>query len=369
MLSSLVKHPFRKPDEILADDKHGGLNLVEFRAMPGCSASSSLPTVVMAHGFGSGLSFFYRNIDDILNSGKVKRVILVDWLGMGGSTRLPSSQSPIRSILSRFASRSDVFPHLNFFLDPFDSLLRDKNMFDPNEPIWLVGHSLGGYLAAKYVMRIHEEQSTSDVLKPNITKLVLASPVGFQPLPASHEIVSLPFPLRIFKALWVANFTPQAIIRMMGSSRGKRAVKNVLHRRIPHLNSNSVTDDGESELDLLAEYLYHITVAPPSGEYAMNSLLEPSASKSGIGIFALESLGCGSLADAISANRSSSLESIKVLFGDNDWMKFHEPMARQEMREILSRCSVPSSVQIIPNAGHHLYIDNPDNFVRQILED
>ena len=367
LLSSLVSHPFRKPDEIISDDKHGGLNLVEFRAR---HADASLPTVVMAHGFGSGLSFFYRNIDDILNSGKVKRVILVDWLGMGGSTRLPSSQSPIRSIFSRLTSSSGIYPHLNFFLDPFDSLLRDGNLFLPGEPIWLVGHSLGGYLAAKYVMRIHEEQHTcNSKLKPNITKLVLASPVGFQPLPSPHEIVSVPLPLRLFKALWIANWTPQAIIRIMGSSRGKRAVKNVLHRRIPHLNSNSITDDGLSELDLLAEYLYHITVAPASGEYAMNSLLEPSASKNGIGIFALDSLGCGSLADAISMNLSSSLESIKVLFGDNDWMKFHEPMAREEMQEIRLKCSISSSVQIIQNAGHHLYIDNPTNFVRQILED
>ena len=30
----------------------------------------------MAHGFGSGLSFFYRNVDDLLDSGKIGRVIL-----------------------------------------------------------------------------------------------------------------------------------------------------------------------------------------------------------------------------------------------------------------------------------------------------
>jgi len=376
LLSSLVNHPFRKPDEIISDDKHAGLNLVEFRARhaEATAPNSSLPTIVMAHGFGSGLSFFYRNIDHLLNSGKVKRVILVDWLGMGGSTRLPSGQSPIRSIFSNlFTSSPDVFPHLNFFLDPFDSLLRDKNLFVPGEPIWLVGHSLGGYLAAKYVMRIHEEEkSTSNSMpqQPNITKLVLASPVGFQPLPSPHELVPLPFALRLFKALWIANWTPQAIVRLMGSSRGKRSVKHVLHRRIPHLNVNSVTDDGQSELDLLSEYLYHITVAPASGEYAMNSLLEPSANKNGIGIFALESLGSGSMADAISTkHRSSSLESIKVLYGDHDCMKFHEPMARQEMQEILSKCSIRSSVQIVPNAGHHLYLDNPDIFNRQILED
>ena len=49
----------------------------------------------------------------------------------------------------------------------------------------------------------------------------------------------------------------------MGSSRGKQAVRRALRGRIPHLTTTGEgsSDDFESELDLLAEYLYHITVA------------------------------------------------------------------------------------------------------------
>ena len=50
LLSALVKHPFSKPT-----NKVGGLNCVEFQRF----GQRSLPTVVLTHGFGSGLSFFY----------------------------------------------------------------------------------------------------------------------------------------------------------------------------------------------------------------------------------------------------------------------------------------------------------------------
>ncbi|KAL7541345.1 hypothetical protein ACHAXR_010830 [Thalassiosira sp. AJA248-18] len=356
------------------------MNLVEFRAN---HAKSGLPTVVLAHGFGSGLSFFYRNIDDLLNSGKVSRVVCVDWIGMGGSSRPPCWDSPIRSLFGNHQSSSSRFSLCNskfspsravdFFLDPFDDMLRDGNIFDSGEPLWLVGHSLGGYLAAKYAMRIHQ-QPTSKI--PNLTKLILASPVGFQPPPSPHERIThsnLPPAIRLVDALWSANVTPQALVRLVGSSRGKSAVKRALHGRIPHLSQQSAVnsnDEFHSELDLLAEYLYHITVAPASGEYAMNSLMQPGVSKDGAGVFAREPLGGGSMTEIISQLSSSSpLESIKVLFGDKDWMQFHEPAARKEMQSIYTKCGIKSAVHIVPQAGHHLYLDNAPSFGRHILED
>lgn len=355
LLSALVKHPFSKPT-----NKVGGLNCVEFQRF----RQRSLPTVVLTHGFGSGLSFFYRNIDYLLNSGKVSRVICVDWLGMGGSDRPPCRESPIRSIFSTSFCNSKFSPlsAIDFFLDPLDELLCDEDMFYGGEPLWLVGHSLGGYLAAKYAMRINNQQH-----KPNLTKLILASPVGFQPVPSNERIASsnLPPAFRLVDALWSANITPQSLVRMMGSKRGMAVVKRALHGRIPHLQT-TCTDEFESELDLLAAYLYHITVANPSGEYAMNSLLEPAASKDGAGVFARQPLGGGYLTQSI----SPSLKSIKVLYGDKDWMRYNENAAREEMQSIQSKYDdIRAGVHIIPDAGHHLYLDNSLSFGKHILED
>jgi hypothetical protein len=208
-------------------------------------------------------------------------------------------------------------------------------------------------------MRIHNQQHT----RPNLRKLILASPVGFEPVPSSNARITssnLPPAFRLVDALWSANITPQSLVRMMGSKRGMAVVKRALHGRIPHLQS---TDS--AELDLLAAYLYHITVAPPSGEYAMNSLLEPAASKDGVGVFARQPLGGGYLAQSI----SSSLESIKVLYGDNDWMRFNENAARQEIQSIESKYDgIRAGVHIIQEAGHHLYLDNSLSFGRHILD-
>ena len=139
LLSALVKHPFHKPLETK------GLNWLEFRAKDNNQSQSQLPSLVLAHGFGSGSAFFYRNIDDLLNSGKISRIICVDWMGMGTSVRPPCWESPVRSIFSssklsfcnsKFSSVDDA---IDFFLDPLDTLLRDDKLFD-EEPVWLVGH-------------------------------------------------------------------------------------------------------------------------------------------------------------------------------------------------------------------------------------
>ena len=214
LLAKLVRHPFHKPSRLQEegnDDRKGGggreLNLVEFRAA-GSPSSPSLPTVVIAHGFGSGLSFFYRNVDDLLDSGKIGRVILVDWLGMGGSARPPCWESPVRSLFSTATTatttetttsrkfslcNSEFSPSsaIDFFLDPFDRMMRNKELFDDDEPVWLIGHSLGGYLAGMYAMRQYNNMYNNDTTKKkralNLTKLILLSPVGFRPQPTSPQ--------------------------------------------------------------------------------------------------------------------------------------------------------------------------------------
>jgi cardiolipin-specific phospholipase len=280
-----------------------------------------------------------------------------------------SLTSKISFCNSKFTTNDAV----DFFLNPLDAFLYDGNLFEPGEEIWLVGHSLGGYLSAKYAMRTIQTRNATNSTGPSVKKLILASPVGFQPAPTSHERIpssSLPSAFRILDTLWSANLTPQALIRIMGSSRGRSTIKRALHGRIPHLNQSTI-EDNYSKLDLLADYLYHVTVAPASGEYAVNSLLEPAASEEGAGVYARQPLGDGKLTAALKSNVSSQhqLTSVKVLYGDLDWMRFNEVATRKEIASIQSSCRIAASVHIIPNAGHHLYIDNASSFVNQILDD
>ena len=335
-------------------------------------------TIILTHGFGSGLGFFATNVRHLLQSPNVSRVILVDWKGMGGSERPQCSQRPIRrwwktnenydnnpdtgsgtpSMKSWCDSKFTTSEAVRFFIDPFHewmetSVLQNKSANDTEDDgnIVLVGHSLGGYLSARYVIDF-----------PNtIHRLVLASPVGF---PSRPEKVlkgsQLPTSLRIVDALWSSNWTPQQLVRMMGSTRGRRNIQRALQGRIPHLQ--------QEEANLLGEYLYHITVADPSGEFAMNSLLEPVIAPDIMGVFARQPLE-DQLVERLEQNgdvTSSSIKKIKVLFGDHDWMRPNEPSARNTLSKFQK---IDASVHILPNAGHHLYLDNNHDFVRHILDD
>ena len=174
--------------------------------------------------------------------------------------------------------------------------------------------------------------------------------------------------------------TPQQLVRLMGSTRGRHNTRRALLGRIPHLIDGNQEDS--PVVDILADYLYHITVAAPSGEYAMNSLLEPAVSPNTMGVFAREPLEDlfnvskpeNSSQDGKRLPISSSLpglRSIKVLFGDHDWMRPNEPSARLTMQGVQKQTEgrIQTSVLTVPQAGHHLYLDNPAEFVRQIVND
>jgi pimeloyl-ACP methyl ester carboxylesterase len=347
----LQKHPFTK-------HKVAGLNSVSF-ANPNAVGDT---TVILAHGFGSGLGFFFANVQQLLQQSSVRNVVLVDWMGMGGSDRPACRARPIRGLTEATTSWCDSrftpAQAVKFFIDPFHEWMqqRQQAMTTTGRTI-LLGHSLGGYLAARYMLE-YGNQSQVD-------SLVLASPVGF-PVKPDTVLVGrqLPTSLRIVDTLWSSNFTPQQLVRMMGSRRGRTSTQRALMGRIPHLQKESV--------ELLAEYLYHITVAKGSGEFAMNSLLEPVVSTETMGIYAREPLQV-IMADHLEkqfkqgATAAKSLSSIKVLFGDHDWMRPNEPSARETMNEVAKQTGIRTSVEVIPNAGHHLYLDNSIDFTRHLL--
>ena len=145
--------------------------------------------------------------------------------------------------------------------------------------------------------------------------------------------------------------TPQALVRLQGGTRGHRNVRRVLHGRIPGLSNEAA--------DILADYLYHITVAPPSGEFAMNSLLEPVlVVDHAPGVYAREPLE-----DALVSSLDPGI-ALRVSFGDSDWMR-SEANETSARRVVVRRSD--GRVDIVPAAGHHLYMENPAAFAQTIL--
>jgi pimeloyl-ACP methyl ester carboxylesterase len=114
--------------------------------------------------------------------------------------------------------------------------------------------------------------------------------------------------------------------------------------------------EGE-ELDLLFDYFWQMTCAQPSSaDHAVNILLVPIETSTQVGLFGRHALS------AYPAEKLARLSMpIAVLFGSNDW--------------IYTR-SCDEFVRLVPNAkqhrldgaGHHLYLDNMQDYHR-ILEE
>ena len=244
-LKNLLGH-FCKSDISFKTAKvtNGSLNYVEVVQRPepqeqlSIANSSSTATgrhkrtLILMHGYGSGLGFFFNNYDDLTKS--FDRVIAVDWLGMGGSSRQSSSSTlsmwcgsshpaPRFSVIEQVYNSGMIEPSqklpstkaaVDFFVDSLEEmreLLVAEGTLKPEDSLHLAGHSLGGYLAAQYALKYPKM----------IDSLILISPVGIPQQPARNTRTKsgqMSWGLYTASTAWAANFTPQSVVRMAGAS-------------------------------------------------------------------------------------------------------------------------------------------------------
>ncbi|ORY87920.1 Alpha/Beta hydrolase protein, partial [Protomyces lactucae-debilis] len=304
------------------------------------SASSELPrdnNIVMLHGYGAGLGFYFRNFDGLTKS-LVNRYdfFALDWLGMGLSSR-----PPFRVRAKDAASK--ITESESFFLDSLEEWRKERKL----EKMTLVAHSLGGYLAVRYANKYPER----------VEKLVLVSPVGvpknpyektepgpvlnvddpgsklaneFQPI--DKELPKQPLP-RWVTTLWDMNFSPFLFVRWAGPL-GPKLVSGWTGRRFAHISNEQQT--------LLHDYAYEIFKRKGSGEYALAYLLAPGA-------FARSPL----------MQVIPTKMPVLMLYGDRDWM---DEAGGREAAKLANAKGGSVEVVQISDAGHHCYLDNPVEF-------
>ena len=254
--------------------------------------------LVMLHGYGAGLGFFYKNFEP-LSRLKGWQLHALDMLGMGRSTRPPFK---IKAKEREEAIREAE----DWFIDALEEW-RIKRKIDR---FTLLGHSLGGYMAVAYALKY----------PGHLNKLILASPVGIPedpyavtadvPEPSEstlaneftqdqNEITSSaavpgtapktsdgsfitgrnPKPQaqaqpprrnmpKWFAYLWDANISPFSLVRWTGPL-GPRLVSGWTSRRFSHLPAE--------EAKALHDYSYSIFSQRGSGEYALAYILAPGA--------------------------------------------------------------------------------------------
>ena len=332
--------------------------------------------LVILHGYGAGLGFFYKNFEGLSRVPGWK-VYALDLLGMGRSSRPPfrlHSKDRQKCITEAEA----------WFVDALEEWRVQKNI----DQFTLLGHSLGGYMAVAYALKF----------PGHLNKLILASPVGIPEDPYAvnaelpdpsdstlpnevyqdqEAITKQPNPNTIDAAktagdnnnflnarskaqkesqggdektanaprkplpkwltyLWDANISPFSIVRWSGPL-GPRFVSGWTSRRFSHLPPN--------EAQALHTYAYSLFRQRGSGEYALAYILAPGAFARSPLIRRIHGVGRQMIAPDGSATSSVSLAQqrrengvpVVFMYGSQDWMVRKFPRDCTTVNPLLSQ--------------------------------
>ncbi|KEF55234.1 uncharacterized protein A1O9_08888 [Exophiala aquamarina CBS 119918] len=383
--------------------------------------------LVIIHGYGAGLGFFYKNFEP-LSRAHGWQLYALDLLGMGRSSRPPFK-------IHGKTREEQISEAEDWFIDALEEWRVKRNI----DKMTLVGHSMGGYMAVCYALKY----------PGRLNKLILASPVGIPEDPyatqaampeppdsslqneftqdqetesvkarpdnnnflnarkkAEKEQQQKATPNRLPVAgdsddeqptprrplpkwltyLWDANISPFSFVRWSGPL-GPRLVSGWTSRRFSHLPPE--------EALALHDYSYSLFRLRGSGEYALAYILAPGAfARSplirrvhGVGRQALthDNTSSTSSLPATSPATTTTHETgvpVVLMYGENDWMDVKGGYAAKkridaERTRILKGKSQQeidedqggAKVVIIKRAGHHVYLDSAQEFNDVMLDE
>eukprot|EP00250_Pteridium_aquilinum_P020665 c24903_g1_i1 orf=312-1550(+) len=278
--------------------------------------SENAPTLVMVHGYAASQGFFFRNFDTLAQH---FRVIAIDQLGWGASSR--------PDFTCKNTEETETW-----FIDSFEAWRKAKNL----ENFILLGHSFGGYVAAKYALQ-HPE---------HVQHLILVGSAGFseQTDERSEWVMKFRSTWRgaIFNHLWESNFTPQKVVRGIGRW-GPDLVKKYTNTRFGSRSVGMMLNDEESQL--LSDYIYHTLAGKASGELCLKY------------IFAF-----GAFARSPLLRRAADWKvSTSFIYGTDDWMDY------RGAENACSKMNVPKEIIRVPKGGHFVFLDNASGFHDAVL--
>lgn len=180
------------------------------------------PPLVILHGHGGGAGVWLYNYDALA---KHFRLYVIDWLGWGRSER------------PTFQGRSPESAR-NWWLNSLEDWRQAMGLTN----FYLLGHSLGGWVAAEYALDYSR----------HVRHLILENPAGLVDDTELH------------KSLYYY-ISPQRLIQALGRL-GPRLVSHGCAEQVERCPY-----DGAA----LIEYYYQLSIAPLSGQHAFERVLNP----------------------------------------------------------------------------------------------
>ncbi|CAD6949988.1 unnamed protein product [Tilletia laevis] len=362
--------------------------------------------IVLLHGYGAGTAFFFQNLRSLASIPN-SRLFALDWLGMGRSSRPPFH---IPNSITKQGVEARVKAAESFFVDSLEEWRQKMEL----ERMTLVAHSLGGYLSIAYALRYPQR----------VEKIVLISPAGIAENPearqqgmafqsknnavgadATQELLDDQSkiaprtqqeeeqtkaemrraassangseirgaepqgPIRtqsptqtnaeeaeedrqnpprlsnrtraVLSWLWEQNMSPFAILR------ASTFLSPLLTGRYTSRRFSLLPDE---DLRALHAYCHGIFTAKGSSEYCLAHILAP-----------------GAFARLPMLHRITPLRvPVSFIYGQYDWMDV--TAGRAAVKALAEAGNPNASCTVVPLAGHHTYLDNPEA-CNQVVEE
>ncbi|XP_055698296.1 (Lyso)-N-acylphosphatidylethanolamine lipase isoform X2 [Phlebotomus papatasi] len=273
------------------------------------NAESPKTPLVLLHGLGSGVGLWILNLDSFAEH---RPVYAIDILGFGRSSRPKFSTDAQKAEQQLVAS--------------IEEWRREMKL---NEMI-LLGHSMGGFLAASYAIS-HPDR---------VKHLILADPWGFSEKPADiASKYNIPMWVRVL-AFALQPLNPLWAVRAAGPFG-----QWVVSKARPDIIRKYTTVVKEEEL--IPQYIHQCNAQSPAGESAFHAMM------SGFG-----------WAKYPMINRMKDLRKdipVTMMYGSRSWV---DKASGESIK--LSRIHSYVNLQVINGAGHHIYADRPEVFNRYV---
>ncbi|ODV96932.1 hypothetical protein PACTADRAFT_48722 [Pachysolen tannophilus NRRL Y-2460] len=328
LLSSLSFYPqadqyrYSKILKIKIDNNGNYLN--EFCIYPRGKSEKDFKNIkhlILIHGYGAGLGFFINNLTEISKYGSLNDwcIHAIDLLGYGTSSR-PKFPHHLQY--------SELETAESWFTKSLKAWFEKRGLDNLNSnQILVCSHSLGAYISC-----------VTNMEYPQLfKKLILVSPAGISK-PASPPVIP-----QWFHYLWNKNVSPFALVRYTGAL-GSLFVSGWTSRRFGKLKN-------AKQRELLHKYSYGIFNAPGSGEYFLNYVLAPGGVPRKPLIDKIHKIQC----------------NLTWCYGEDDWMDL---VGGKRASDIVNeRTNFKSEYHIIPDSGHHVYLDNIKAFNSLVIEE
>lgn len=266
--------------------------------------------IVLLHGLGAGVALWCLNLDALASQ---RPVYAVDILGFGRSSR---------PIFSNEAQEAE-----SQLVRSIEEWRREMQL----EKFVLLGHSMGGFLAASYSMQ-HPER---------IKHLILADPWGFPERPV-ERISRVPMWVKVI-AYIIEPLNPLWPVRVAGPF-GQWLIEktrpDIVKKFAPVLNDDTA---------VISQYLHQCNAQTPSGESAFHAMMQHFGWAKNPIIRRIDKL--------------SPEIPITLLYGSRSWV---DNSSWETLKQ--ARSSSYMNVQAITGAGHHVYADKSEIFNKYVLE-